>query len=156
MDRATAEQWMHEALGEAQKAECQGEVPIGAIVLINGKIVGRGHNHSINSHDPSAHAEIVALRQAARSMRNYRLPGSILIVTVEPCVMCVGAMIQARIEEVIYGAADPKGGALDSHFHLASAAQLNHGFEVMSGILEEECSCLVRNFFASRRQSPAD
>lgn len=156
MDRATAEQWMLEALEEARKAECQGEVPVGAIVLINGKIVGRGHNHSIRTHDPSAHAEILALRQAARTMKNYRLPGSILIVTVEPCVMCAGAMIQARIEEVIYGAADPKAGALDSHFHLATAAHLNHSFDVMSGILEEDCNSLMRMFFAARRQPPAD
>jgi tRNA(adenine34) deaminase len=156
MDRATAEQWMLEALDEARKAECQGEVPVGAIVLINGKIVGRGHNHSIHLHDPSAHAEILALRQAARTMKNYRLPGSILIVTVEPCVMCAGAMIQARIEEVIYGAADPKAGALDSHFHLATASQLNHAFDVMSGILEEDCNSLMRTFFAARRQRLAD
>jgi tRNA(adenine34) deaminase len=147
---------MLEALDEARKAECQGEVPVGAIVLINGKIVGRGHNHSIHTHDPSAHAEILALRQAARTMKNYRLPGSILIVTVEPCVMCAGAMIQARIEEVIYGAADPKAGALDSHFHLATAAHLNHAFDVMSGILEEDCNSLMRMFFAARRQPPAD
>jgi tRNA(adenine34) deaminase len=151
MDRATAEQWMLEALDEARKAEGQGEVPVGAIVLINGKIVGRGHNLSIHAHDPSAHAEIIALRQAARAMKNYRLPGSVLIVTVEPCVMCAGAMIQARIEEVIYGAADPKAGALDSHFNLANVAHLNHKLEVTSGIMEEECSSLLRAFFASRR-----
>jgi tRNA(adenine34) deaminase len=152
MDRETAEHWMREALQEARKAESVGEVPVGAIVLINGKIVGRGHNNSIQAHDPSAHAEILALRMAARSMKNYRLPGSILIVTVEPCVMCAGALVQARVEEVIYGAADLKAGALDSHFHLAAAVQLNHQFEVMSGILEEECSSLMRTFFAVRRQ----
>jgi tRNA(adenine34) deaminase len=151
MDRSTAEQWMLEALVEARKAESEGEVPVGAIVLIDGKIVGRGHNHSVHAHDPSAHAEILALRQAALSMKNYRLPGSILVVTVEPCVMCAGAMIQARVGEVIYGAADPKAGALDSHFHLASAAHLNHKLEVTSGIMEEECSSLMRAFFASRR-----
>lgn len=156
MDRATAEYWMLEALVEARKAECQGEVPVGAIVLIDGKIIGRGHNHSIHLHDPSAHAEILALRHAARSMKNYRLPGSILIVTVEPCVMCAGAMIHARVEKVIYGAVDPKAGSLDSHFHLASAMQLNHRFEVMSGILERECSLLIRTFFATRRQLLSD
>ncbi|MBZ5498164.1 MAG: tRNA adenosine(34) deaminase TadA [Acidobacteriia bacterium] len=155
MERATAEQWMLEALAEARKAESAGEIPVGAIVLINDKIVGRGHNHSVHLHDPSAHAEILALRQAARNMKNYRLPGSILIVTVEPCVMCAGAMIQARVEEVIYGATDPKAGSLDSHFHLASAVELNHRFEVMSGILEGECSFLMRTFFASRRQPPS-
>ena len=151
MEQETAEQWMREALIEARKAESAGEVPVGAIVLINDKIVGRGHNHSIRTHDPSAHAEILALRHAAHSMRNYRLPGSILIVTVEPCIMCAGALIQARVEWVIYGVADPKAGALDSHFHLAAAPQLNHSFEVSSGILEEECGGLLRTFFASRR-----
>jgi tRNA(adenine34) deaminase len=152
MDRVAAEHWMREALEEARKAERAGEVPIGAIVLVNGKIVGRGHNCSVNSHDPSAHAEILALRMAARSLKNYRLPGSILIVTVEPCVMCAGALIQARVEEVVYGAADIKAGALDSHFHLATAVQLNHEFEVTSGILEDECGDLLRSFFAARRQ----
>jgi tRNA(adenine34) deaminase len=154
MDRRAAEQWMHEALGEARRAEREGEVPVGAIVLINDKIVGRGHNHSIQLHDPTAHAEILALRHAAHSMKNYRLPGSIMIVTVEPCVMCAGAMIQARVEQVIYGAPDPKAGSLDSHFHLATAAHLNHTFEVMSGVLEEPCGSLIRMFFAARRPMP--
>ena len=156
MDRATAEYWMLEALAEARKAEGAGEVPVGAVVLINGKIVGRGHNHSIHMHDPSAHAEILALRQAARSMKNYRLPGATLIVTVEPCVMCAGAIIQARVDEVIYGASDPKAGALDSHFHLAAGTQLNHEFVVISGILETDCSTLMRSFFASRRLQVSD
>jgi tRNA(adenine34) deaminase len=156
MDRETAEQWMREALAEADKAECAGEIPVGALVLINGKIVGRGHNHCIQTHDPAAHAEILALRQAARFMKNYRLPGSILIVTVEPCVMCAGALVQARVEEVIYGAADPKAGALDSHFHIGSSPQLNHRFAVTSGILETECSARLSAFFASRRYVASD
>jgi tRNA(adenine34) deaminase len=151
MDRATAELWMREALVEAAKAEAEEEVPIGAVLLINEKIVGRGHNHSIRSHDPTAHAEILALRYASHGVRNYRLPGSILVVTVEPCVMCVGAMLQARVEQVIYGAADPKTGAVDSHFHLADTAILNHKIEVVSGILEEECGALLKAFFQSRR-----
>lgn len=151
MDRAKAEMWMREALLEARRAEAEGEVPVGAILLINEKIVGRGHNHSIRAHDPSSHAEILALRHAAHNMRNYRLPGSVLVVTIEPCVMCVGAMIHARVEEVIYGAPDPKGGALDSHFHLGDAGPLNHKIEVTSGILEEECSILLREFFEARR-----
>jgi tRNA(adenine34) deaminase len=156
MDQSTAEQWMREALQEARKAESAGEIPVGAIVLINGKIVGRGHNSSIHSHDPSAHAEIQALRMAARSMKNYRLPGAIMIVTVEPCVMCAGALIQARVDEVIYGATDLKAGALDSQFHLATSVQLNHQFEVTSGILEAECSSLLKQFFAERRLSNSD
>lgn len=151
MDRAAAEYWMREALAEACKAQSEGEVPVGAVLLINEKIVGRGHNHSIRSNDPTAHAEVLALRHGAHSMHNYRLPGSILVVTVEPCVMCAGALIQARVDEIIYGAADPKGGAFDSHFHLGEAPQLNHRIAVTSGILAEECGAMLRDFFASRR-----
>jgi tRNA(adenine34) deaminase len=151
-----AEHWMLEALDEARKAESEGEIPVGAVVIVDGKIVGRGHNRSIRAHDPSAHAEILALRQAAHTMRNYRLPGSMLIVTVEPCVMCTGAMIQARVEEVVYGAADSKAGAIDSHFHLAGAAQLNHKLRVTSGIRENECSSLMRAFFAACRGRPPE
>ncbi len=151
MDRSAAEFWMREALEEARKAEAEGEVPVGAILLVNEKIVGRGHNHSIRAHDPSAHAEVLALRHGAHSMRNYRLPGSILVVTVEPCIMCAGAMIQARVDELIYGASDPKAGAIDSHFHLAKAQPLNHQIEVTSGILADECSVLLKSFFESRR-----
>jgi len=151
MDLETAERWMQEALSEARKAEAEGEVPVGAVVLLNEKIVGRGHNSSIQLRDPSAHAEILALRQAARNISNYRIPGSILIVTVEPCVMCVGAMIQARVEELIYGAADAKAGAVQSHFRLADGAQLNHRIQTLSGVLEEECGSILRAFFASRR-----
>ena len=142
---------MREALTEAAKAGAEGEVPVGAILLINEKIVGRGHNHSIRLHDPTAHAEILALRHGAHNMRNYRLPGSILVVTIEPCVMCVGAMIQARIEQVIYGAPDAKAGAVDSHLHLAEAFMLNHRIQVTSGILGEECGSLLKTFFQSRR-----
>ena len=151
MDRAAAEFWMREALVEAAKADAEGEIPVGAVLLINEKIVGRGHNHSIRSHDPTAHAEILALRYAARSMRDYRLPGSILVTTVEPCVMCIGAMIQARVEQLIYGASDPKAGAANSHFHLADTPILNHRIEVISGILEEQCGSLLKAFFQSRR-----
>lgn len=151
MDRAAAEHWMREAILEARKAETEGEVPVGAVLLINGKIVARAHNRSLQASDPTAHAEILALRQAAQSMRNYRLPGSVLVVTVEPCAMCVGAMIHARVEELVFGAADPKAGAVRSHFHLASAPQLNHRIAVTAGILEEECGALLRAFFEARR-----
>lgn len=151
MDPATAESWMREALAEARKAEAEGEVPVGAVVLLNEKIIGRGHNSPIQLKDPTAHAEILALRQAAKYSMNYRLPGSVLIVTIEPCVMCVGALIQARVEEVFYGAADPKAGALHSQFQLGAYASLNHSFRVSSGILEDECAALMKAFFASRR-----
>ena len=129
------------------------EVPIGAVLLLNEKVIGRGYNRPIHLHDPVAHAEIVALRQAARAMSNYRLPGSILIVTIEPCVMCVGAMIQARVETLVYGAADPKAGAVHSCFQLASAPFLNHKIQVESGILEDECSSIIKDFFRTRRNS---
>jgi tRNA(adenine34) deaminase len=151
MERGLAEFWMREALLEAAKAEVEGEVPVGAILLLNGKIIGRGHNRSIRSHDPTAHAEIVALRHAAHSMQNYRLSGSVLVVTVEPCVMCAGALIQARVEEVIFGTTDPKAGAITSHFHLGKAEQLNHKIDAVSGILEEECKSMIRAFFEARR-----
>ncbi len=152
MDCASAEFWMQEALEEARKAEAAGEVPVGAVLLINNKIVARGHNRSIAAHDPTAHAEILALRQASHAMRNYRIPGSILVVTVEPCAMCVGAMIQARIEELVYGTVDPKAGAVDSHFHLAAATELNHRIEVTGGVLADQCGDLMRTFFESRRK----
>lgn len=151
MDTATAEFWMTEALSEARKAQSEGEVPVGAVVLLNEKIVGRGHNHPIREHDPTAHAEIMALRQATHNNANYRLPGSILIVTIEPCIMCVGAMIQARVEELVYGAADPKYGAVRSCYQLADENKLNHSIQVTSGILEEECRLLMSTFFAERR-----
>jgi tRNA(adenine34) deaminase len=151
MDLAIAELWMREALAEAHKGGTEGEVPVGAVVLLNEKIIGRGHNSPIRLQDPTAHAEIVALRQAACVTANYRLPGSILIVTIEPCVMCVGAMIQARVEEVIYGAADPKGGAIRSCYQLADQNQLNHKIRVTSGVLENECSSILKDFFAQKR-----
>jgi len=151
MDLATAELWMREALSEALRAEAEGEVPVGAVLLLNEKIIGRGHNGSIQLNDPTAHAEIVALRQGARNIANYRIPGSILIATVEPCVMCVGAMIHARVDELIYGAADPKAGAVRSQYQLAEVNQLNHKIWVTSGVLEEECGSILRSFFASRR-----
>jgi tRNA(adenine34) deaminase len=151
MNPAIAELWMREALSEALKGGTEGEVPVGAVVLLNEKIIGRGHNSPIRLHDPTAHAEIVALRQAAHNTANYRLPGSVLIVTIEPCIMCVGAMIQARVEEVIYGAADPKGGAIRSCYQLADQNQLNHTIRVTSGILEDECRSIIKDFFASRR-----
>jgi tRNA(adenine34) deaminase len=151
MDATMMELWMREALVEARKAYDEGEVPIGALVLLDGKIIGRGHNSPIQRKDPSAHAEILALRQAAANMANYRLPGSILVVTIEPCIMCLGAMIQARVDGLIYGAADPKAGAVQSCFQLAETNSLNHRVCATSGILAEECSAIIKSFFAMRR-----
>jgi tRNA(adenine34) deaminase len=126
-------------------------VPVGAILLLNEKIIGRGHNNPVRKNDPTAHAEILALRQGAYNCKNYRLPGSILLVTIEPCIMCVGAMIHARVEAVIYGASDPKSGAVRSCFQLAESSILNHRIRVISGVLEEECGSLLKSFFAARR-----
>jgi tRNA(adenine34) deaminase len=151
MDEETAQLWMREALAEARKAEATEEVPIGAVLLLNDRVIGRGYNSSIRLHDPTAHAEIIALRQAAYAMSNYRLPGSTLIVTIEPCIMCVGAMIQARVETLVYGAADPKAGAVHSCFQLANGPSLNHKILVESGVLEEECSSILKDFFRTRR-----
>jgi tRNA(adenine34) deaminase len=152
MELEQAEKWMREALAEARKAEAEGEIPVGAVLLFNEKIIARSHNSPIQLHDPTAHAEIVVLRQAGRNIKNYRLPGSILVVTIEPCLMCVGAMIHARVEEVIYGAPDPKGGAINSCFQMADEPQLNHNIRVTSGVLESECSALLKDFFNSRRK----
>jgi tRNA(adenine34) deaminase len=152
MELELKEQWMREALIEAHKAESEGEIPVGAVLLLNEKIIGRSHNSSIQLHDPTAHAEIVALRQAGKNVKNYRLPGAILVVTIEPCIMCMGAMLHARVDEIIYGAPDPKAGGIQSCFQLADDPRLNHKIRVASGVLEAECSAILKNFFASRRQ----
>jgi tRNA(adenine34) deaminase len=153
MDSETAQFWMREALAEARRAGEEGEVPVGAVLLLNGKVIGRGRNSSIRLHDPTAHAEVVALRQGAQNISNYRLPGSVLVVTIEPCVMCVGAMIQARIETLVYGAPDPKAGAVHSCFRLTDGCGLNHEIRVESGVLEQECGSILRDFFSARRNA---
>lgn len=153
MDSEKAQYWMEEALLEARKAESKGEIPIGAVLLLNEKVIGRGHNTSIGSHDPTAHAEIVALREAALNISNYRLPGSVLIVTLEPCIMCVGAMIQARVETLVYGATDPKAGAVHSCFDLAHNSHLNHTIQVESGIMADACGLILKDFFIRRRKA---
>mgnify|MGYP000959338984 CR=1 FL=1 len=154
MDRLKAQYWMQEALVEARKGASEKEIPIGAVLLWNDKVIGRGHNGSIGLHDPTAHAEIVALRQAARAVANYRMPGSVMIVTIEPCVMCMGALVQARVETLVYGAPDPKAGAVHSCFELADNPHLNHRIEVMAGVLADECGALVKEFFRNRRNVP--
>jgi tRNA(adenine34) deaminase len=143
--------FMREALALARQAEAAGEVPVGAVVVKDGEIVGRGYNAPITSHDPSAHAEMMALRDAARQLGNYRLSGCELYVTLEPCVMCVGAMFHARIARVIYGAHDPKTGAAGSVLNLFTSAQLNHHARIEGGVLAEECGKLLSDFFAMRR-----
>ncbi len=145
------DRWMRRALELASHAEAAGEVPVGAVVVLNGEVIGEGWNQPIVTHDPSAHAEMVALRAAARQTKNYRLTGATLYVTLEPCAMCAGAMVHARIARVVYGAADPKAGAAGSVFSLLDSDRLNHRAEVVGGVLAGECGEVLRQFFQSRR-----
>lgn len=143
---------MRLALAEAAKAAAAGEVPVGAVVAApDGTIVARAHNRQIAAGDPTAHAEILALRKAARKLSNYRLTGCRLVVTLEPCVMCAGAAVHARVAEIVYGAADPKAGGVRSLYRIASDDRLNHRPDVVSGVLAEECAGLLTGFFKSRR-----
>jgi tRNA(adenine34) deaminase len=139
------------ALAEARNAEAAGEVPVGCVIVLDDRVVGRGFNRPIASVDPTAHAEIVALRDAAREVGNYRLPGATLYVTIEPCLMCVGAMVHARIRRVVFGASEPKAGALGSTVRAQDAPGLNHRLEVTGGVLEEECRAALQAFFKARR-----
>ncbi len=149
---ASEEQWMQQALVLAREAAAHGEVPVGAVLVsAAGELLGSGFNHPIASHDPTAHAEIVALRMAARNQQNYRLPGSTLYVTIEPCTMCVGAMIHARITRVVFGAPEPRFGALISQQRLLDTAEFNHFLQYQGGVLAEECGALMREFFKARR-----
>jgi tRNA(adenine34) deaminase len=143
--------FMRAALELARQAAQAGEVPVGAVVVKDGRIVGRGSNAPISRHDPSAHAEIAALRDAAQHLGNYRLVGCELFVTLEPCVMCVGAMFHARIARVVFGARDPKTGAAGSVFNLFAETRLNHHARIHGGVLEEECGKVLSDFFAARR-----
>ncbi len=143
--------YMREAMSLARSAECLGEVPVGAVVVRDGVIVGRGFNSPIGESDPTAHAEIAALRDAARNLANYRLPGCELFVTLEPCAMCAGAILHSRIARVIYGARDLKTGVHGSVVNLFAVERLNHHTEVVGGVLAEECGQLLSGFFAMRR-----
>ena len=143
--------WMREALAEARRGLAEGEVPVGAVVVRDGEVIGRGHNASIGQHDPTAHAEVIALREAALKAGNYRLPGATLYATVEPCPMCCGAILQARVSRVVFGAADPKAGAVVSLYRLLEDPRLNYRAELLGGVLAEECGALLRTFFESRR-----
>jgi tRNA(adenine34) deaminase len=143
--------FMRAALDEAQAAAARGEVPVGAVIVAGGRVVGRAGNRTITDCDPTAHAEIVALREAAKTIGNYRLLGATLYVTIEPCAMCAGAMVQARIGRLVYGADDPKGGAVRSCFSILDHPQINHRVEVTSGVLAEDAAALLQNFFAARR-----
>lgn len=156
--------FMRAALEQAQAAWAMGEVPVGAVLVLDGEIVGRGYNQPISAHDPSAHAEIMALRAAGRQLANYRLPGSTLYVTLEPCVMCAGAILHARVSRLVYGARDPKTGAqgsvidlfgeLPDALHGGAATRLNHHCTVTSGVLADACGGLLSAFFQARRARP--
>jgi tRNA(adenine34) deaminase len=143
------------ALDLAREAATLGEVPVGAVVVKDGEIVGRGFNQPIGRHDPTAHAEVRALRDATGRLGNYRIPGCTLYVTLEPCAMCVGAMFHARIARVVFGARDPKTGAAGSVINLFGEARLNHHAEITGGVRAEECGALLSSFFAARRQKTA-
>ena len=145
------ERFMREALAEAARAAEHGEVPVGAVVVMNGEIAGRGHNQPIGASDPTAHAEVVALRAAAKSTGNYRLTDATVYVTVEPCVMCVGAMVHARIGTLVYGASEPKAGAVSSTQRAHEHPALNHRMVVVAGVLAKECGEAMKQFFAGRR-----
>jgi tRNA(adenine34) deaminase len=142
---------MRRALREAEKAQCEGEVPVGAVVVQDGKVIARGHNRPLHLADPSAHAEILALRRAAKKLANYRLKGCDLYVTIEPCAMCAGAIVQARLRRVIYGTPDAKAGACGSALAVLNHPKLNHRVEVVSGVRAEECATILREFFRNRR-----
>jgi tRNA(adenine34) deaminase len=149
---STDEHWMRRAMDLARRAEQEGEVPIGAVLVKDGEIVGEGWNRPIASHDPSAHAEIRALRAAGQTLNNYRLPGTTLYCTLEPCPMCAGAIVHARVERVVFGATDPKGGACGSVFDLLpSDERFNHRTEATGGVLGDLCGDMLREFFRRRR-----
>lgn len=146
------EKWMHAALKEAEKAAAMGEVPVGAVVVSDsGEILSRAYNRPVADCDPAGHAEVLALRKAAKKIGNYRLTGCRLVSTIEPCPMCAGAAVLARVSEIIYGANDPKTGAVRSLYRIASDARLNHRSQVISGVLAGECSSLLTEFFRTRR-----
>ena len=147
------EKWMSRALALARQARARDEVPIGAVIIRDGGIIGEGFNQPRISSDPTAHAEIVALRAAANLSNNYRLPGAVLYVTIEPCTMCVGAMIHARLAKFVFGAREPRAGALVSHPGLLQGGHLNHQPEIVEGILAGQCGELLNRFFQARRQS---
>lgn len=144
-------EWMRQAIGLARRAEAMGEVPVGALVVREGQVLGEGWNQPIASHDPTAHAEILALRAAAKGVSDYRLGGATLYVTLEPCPMCAAAIAHARIARLVFGAWDPRQGAAGSAFSLVASEAMNHRVDAFGGVLSDECGALLRGFFAGRR-----
>jgi len=153
---STDERWMRQALTQAKRAADQEEVPVGAVVVLDDRIVGEGYNRPLGTHDPTAHAEMAALRDAASRLENYRLGGTTLYVTLEPCLMCAGAIIQARVERVVFGAFDEKAGAVGSTANLLQSPLANHQCQVTSGVLGNECAGLLERFFAKLRADNQD
>lgn len=156
MERITRDEhvdqaFMRTALAQARLAAAVGEVPVGAVVVEDGKVIARGYNRPVRTSDPTAHAEVLAVRRACRKKKNYRLTGCSLYVTIEPCAMCLGALIQARVARIVYGAADPKAGAVESLLEFPFE-RVNHRPEVKAGVLKEDCAALIRNFFTDRRK----
>jgi tRNA(adenine34) deaminase len=147
----TDEFWMNFALAEAQQAVQADEVPIGAVIVLKDRIIGRGHNQPLRSCDPTAHAEILALRDAAQKIGNYRLTDATMYVTIEPCAMCAGALVNARIKRLVYGASEPRQGAVNSVFQICTNSSLNHQVELTVGVEEERCKALMQQFFQARR-----
>jgi tRNA(adenine34) deaminase len=151
MQAALDRQFMQQAIEQAHLAAIAGEVPVGAVLVRDGQVISKAFNKPITNHDPSAHAEMLALRQAALAEQNYRLPGTTLYVTLEPCAMCVGAMLHARVDRIVFGAPDPKTGAAGSVVDLFAMKQINHQTSIEGGIMGDECGQLLRNFFKERR-----
>ena len=150
------EAFMREALAEAQIAEASGDVPVGCVLVHDGRIVGRGHNRREQSQDPTAHAEVIAMRDAAEALGSWRLSDVSVYVTLEPCAMCAGALVNARVARVVYGCDDPKAGALRSLYRLGEDARLNHRYDVVSGVLGEACASMLSGFFARIRERARD
>ena len=153
MQKKTDQFWMSIAIELAKQAGESGEVPVGAVLILDDKMIGKGRNQSIELNDPSAHAEIQALREGGSKIGNYRLKGSKIYVTIEPCTMCIGALVHARIEKLIFGAREPKSGAVSCTNDILEKHSFNHRFKVIEGVLEDECSQLMRNFFRARRNN---
>jgi tRNA(adenine34) deaminase len=148
---AEHQHWMRQAIQQARAAGASGEVPVGAVLVAAGKIIGSGYNQPIGSHDPTAHAEIVALRAGSQSKQNYRLPATTLYVTIEPCTMCVGALVHARVELLVFGAREPRAGAIVSQANLLDEQHYNHKLSYVEGVLAEQCGELVKAFFQAKR-----
>jgi len=149
--QANDEEVMRRALSIAGEAFQRGEVPVGAVLLLNGEIIAEGGNNPIGLHDPTAHAEIIAIRNGAKTLNNYRLPGTTLYVTLEPCIMCMGAILHARIERLVYGAPDPKSGAASSIYNIGNDRLLNHRLKTTGNVLQQECAALLKTFFRKKR-----